>query len=462
MPDDYQQDLEKRMRGPQRHRLLQGYPQPSLMEPRAFHSLDWLLEYYQNWPRPLLVGVLPHAACNPSVRGCGYCTFPHEDFRLSEVRDTVNAVVKEIRETPFQGNAEALYFGGGTANLTPPDLFKTLCDALNQRFTFQDAEVTLEGAPVYFTHQKEALLESLVNEFPASTHRISMGVQTFERARIHDMGRQHIGSPEAVEKAVKAAQRRNILTSADLMVNMPGQSPEQMKEDVLRASDLGLSQLSIYHLVLFRGLGVPWATDPDKLNALPDNEEAVDNWLQVRELALTLGYRQTTLTNFQREGQFRYEDCSYQPQTYDWVGYGPDALSCFTDRDWNYTVKWLNCSSGADYRKTMQNSTEAIAHYFLYTPLDMGLLYLTRGFARLEVSAKTYREHCDRDMLADFALAWEALGNAGLVVIEDDAVRLTERGMFFADSVVGLLAAERVKEIRRGVVLEEPPIFRMG
>ncbi len=462
MLEHFKQDLEKRMRGPQRHRLLQGYPQPSLMEPRSFHSLDWLLEYYQNWSRPLLVGVLPHAACNPSVRGCGYCTFPHEDFRLSEVRHTVLAVIKEIQKTPFVGNIKALYFGGGTANLTPPDLFKTLCEALNQRFTFQGAEVTLEGAPAYFTAQKEALLESLVAEFPSSQHRISMGVQTFESARIRDMGRQHIGSPKAVEEAVRAAQRRGILTSADLMINMPEQSLEQMKEDVVRASDLGLSQLSIYHLVLFRGLGVPWAAGPEKLSALPNNEEAVDNWLQVRDLAQTLGYRQTTLTNFQREGQFRYEDYSYQPQTYDWVGYGPDALSCFTDRDWNYTVKWLNCSSGADYRTRMQSSTEAISHYFLYSPLDMGLLYLTRGFARLEVSAQTYREHCDRDMLADFRDAWETLSNAELITTEDDTVRLTERGMFFADSVVGLLASERVKEIRRGEVLEEPPIFRMG
>jgi hypothetical protein len=28
--------------------------------------------------RPLLVGVLPHAFCNPKIAGCGFCTFPHE------------------------------------------------------------------------------------------------------------------------------------------------------------------------------------------------------------------------------------------------------------------------------------------------------------------------------------------------------------------------------------------------
>ena len=40
-----------------------------------------------------------------------------------------------------------------------------------------------------------------------------------------------------------------------------------------------------------------------------------------------VGYLQTSLTNFQREGHFRYEDCSYRTELYDWAGFGPEALS---------------------------------------------------------------------------------------------------------------------------------------
>lgn len=454
-------DLRKRMAGPQRHRLLQGYPQPPLMKHFDRITVDELIE--PNHHRPLLVGVLPHAACNPTVRGCGYCTFPHEEFRLAEVRDTVAAVVKEIKASPVGWNrVPALYFGGGTANLTPPDLFTALCQTLRENFDLKEAEVTLEGAPAYFTSRKESLLDILERELPCPERRISMGVQTFDTERIAAMGRQHMGGPEAVEKAVRAAQRRGITSSADLMINMPGQTVEQMKEDVRRASDLGFSQLSIYHLVMFKGLGVPWAHDHQKLASLPDNRRALDNWLEVRALAQSLGYQQSTLTNFQREGRFRYEDCSYQPEAHDWVGYGPEALSCFTDFDWHYAVKWMNQTSGETYREAMRTRGDACERYFLYSPLDMRLLHLTRRLARLHVRRETYQNRHRSDLVEDFSSAWRVLEAAELVLLDEHEVRLTDKGMFFADSVVGLLASERVAEIRQGDVLEDVPIVRMG
>lgn len=454
-------DLRKRMGGPQRHRLLQGYPQPPLMRPFDRVTVDELIE--PNFHRPLLVGVLPHAACNPTVRGCGYCTFPHEEFRLSDVRDTVTAVIKEIKASPVGRNkVPALYFGGGTANLTPPDLFTLLCRTLRENFYLENAEVTLEGAPAYFTSRKEVLFDILERELPCPERRISMGVQTFDLERIASMGRQHMGGPESVENAVRAARRRGITTSADLMINMPGQTLEAMREDVRRACDLGFSQLSIYHLVMFRGLGVPWARDAEKLAALPDNRRALDNWLEVRSLAQALGYRQSTLTNFQREGEFRYEDCSYQPEAYDWIGYGPEALSCFTDFDWDYAVKWMNQAGGEAYREALKTRRDACERYFLYGSIDMRLLYLTRGLARLRVCRETYRRCYRSDMVEDFEKVWQVLEAAGLVLVDDSAVRLTESGMFFADSVVGLLASQRVSQIRQGDVLDEVPIFRMG
>ena len=414
--------------------------------------------------RPLLVGVLPHAACNPTVRGCGYCTFPHEEFRRSEVRDTVAAVIKEIQGSPtrYWGKVPALYFGGGTANLTPPELFTELCRTLAKIFDLKEAEVTLEGAPAYFTKYDWALLDILRAELPCPQARISMGVQTFDQARIGEMGRRHMGSAEHVESAVAAARQLGITTSADLMINMPNQSLEDMLADIHRASDIGLCQLSLYHLVLFKGLGVPWAGDTDKLAGLPDNERAFANWLEVRALAESLGYRQTTLTNFQREGEFRYEDCSYQPHLYDWVGFGPEALSCVTDFDWNYAVKWMNQPSGQQYREAMADRGHACHSHFLYTPVDMRLLFLTRGLARLRVSRESYRQCYESDMIEDFTAAWEALQAQGLVSIDEDSVALTERGMFFADSVVGLLAYERIIEVRHGEVLDHVPIFRMG
>lgn len=462
-PNRYQTDLAKRMKGPQRHRLLQGYPMPGVMMPydreRGYEPVAI------DTSRPLIVGVLPHAACNPTVKGCGYCTFPHEAFRRSEVEATVEAVCQEVEASTQAGRkVEALYFGGGTANLTPAASFRKLCQSVARTFDTGKAEVTLEGAPVYFTSHQEALLEILESELPSQNRRLSMGVQTFDRAIITDMGRSHLGAPEMVRSAVEAAQRRGMTTSADLMINMPGQSLERMKADLRHASDLGFSQVCIYHLVLFRGLGTPWAKEKDKLAALPDNEQAFANWQEVTALARELGYRQTSLTNFERAGRYRYEECSYRPALFDGIGFGPEALSCHTDLNSGVAAKWMNEDSSEAYRKAVASHGHGRTRLFVYGQTDLRLLYLTRSLARREACRNTYRQSYGSDLIADFRSAWEALRTAGLVQWNDQSLRLTERGTFFADSVAGLLAADRIAELRNGFSPDpnKSPIVRMG
>ena len=102
--------------------LMRPAPQGVLspVHPLEFCALDH--------SRPLIIGVLPHTFCTPKVRGCGFCTFPHETFVRELLRDVVEHIVQEIAqmvrvadESPLQGRrVDGVYFGGGTANLTPP------------------------------------------------------------------------------------------------------------------------------------------------------------------------------------------------------------------------------------------------------------------------------------------------------------------------------------------------------
>lgn len=453
---DYQGELSRRMKGPQRHRLLQGYPMPPLMP--AYDPGRPYQPVAHDFARPLIVGVLPHAACAPAVKGCGYCTFPHEQFQASRVRNTVAAVVAELEASQHRGRpVEALYFGGGTANLTPPDALAILCDKVKEVFALQvGAEVTLEGAPVFFNSHNQALLQVLKNSLSDCQARVSMGVQTFDLELLKLMGRQYLGAPEQVAQAAAAARERGINISADLMINLPGQSLEQMKADVLRASELGFDQICIYHLVMFRGLGTEWSRDRDLLRSLPDNEQAFDNWREVRALALELGYVQKTLTNFERSGHYRYEECSFHPERFDGIGFGPAALSTFTDPAAETAVKWMNETDSGDYIRAVSEFGSGRARCFVYGETDMRLLYLTRTLPRLEIAEVGVLEH--------FAGPFQAILDAGLIKRHHDKVSLTERGMFYADSVAGLLAADRVKELRLGGIqgANDPPVFRMG
>jgi oxygen-independent coproporphyrinogen-3 oxidase len=340
LPDSAEDaELHRRMQRPQRHRLLHGYPLAAAM-PRLSgdRPRESILPPYDP-SRGLLVGVLPHPFCNPAVIGCGFCTFPHEAFTARKAADVIDHVVREIEQVLRAQPALAgrpiagLYFGGGTANLSPPEPFRRLCRALAEAFDLSQTEVTLEGIPAAFLNRSPLLVEILREELPARHFRLSMGIQTFDKARLQQMGRVGFGDGTTFRNVVRLGHALRMTVSADLLFNLPAQSLGQMKDDVRSAVDLGLDHMGMYHLVLFEGLGTAWSRDPALVAALPTNVESARNWLELKRLAEDLEFDQTTLTNFERREyrghvrRFVYEEFSFQPDRFDMIGFGPTGIS---------------------------------------------------------------------------------------------------------------------------------------
>ncbi|WP_164018317.1 radical SAM protein [Pyxidicoccus trucidator] len=449
-------EVARRRALPQRHRLLQGYPMaPQLRKDLDEDRLAQLDDYLGlDAGKPCVVGVLPHPFCNPAVKGCGFCTFPQEAYRNTSAEQVAAEVAQELRQGMRWGRltnkpVEALYFGGGTANLTPPESFRELCRAARAALPLAEgAEVTLEGVPIYFSARKPSLLEVLREELPDLYYRISMGIQTFDDAQLARMGRTAIGGPVAVEKAVLAARDQGFSCSGDLLFNLPGQSREQMLADVDRAIDLGLDQVCVYHLVLFEGLGTEWSKQPALLAALPSNTEACANWLAVRERLLEQGFVQTTLTNFERASlrgtprSFRYEPYGFSPETYDVFGFGPAALNIF-DAQFGW-LKTANPEGAGDYLAARARGRTA-ERMLLLGGWDKRLLYLTRKVALLGIDSAAYRAWCKTELFDDFGRELTALLDAGLLAQVGERLELTPEGMFYGDTIAGTLAWRRVR-----------------
>jgi coproporphyrinogen III oxidase-like Fe-S oxidoreductase len=450
--------LQARLARPQRHRLLHGYPLAAAMATRPA-GVD--LDVEPTDARGLLVGLLPHPFCNPTVSGCGFCTFAHERYHGDRAAEVVRHVIGEIegrvaRQPRLAGRPiHGLYFGGGTANLTPAGPFRDLCRTLARCFDLSGAEVTLEGVPAYFLKRQPLLLDVLREELPARHFRISMGIQTFDEQRLRQMGRQAFGDVGTFVEAVEAAHARGFTASADLLFNLPDQSLAEMQRDVDRADALGLDHLGLYHLVLFRGLGTAWSRDAKMLAGLPTNERAAANWLALRGRLLARDFVQTTLTNFERRAfleddrRFVYEEFSFRPDRFDMLGFGPGGISFAADPDFVGGLKLLNPDSAADYTTAAQRTAAPWDRYFAYDGDDLRVFYLTRRLAALHIDRHEYRALFGTDVLEDMASAVGAAAAEGLLEVHDDTIRPTPRGMFFADAVASLLAQGRVLNRRQ-------------
>ncbi len=457
-PNPFRRELQRRMSRPQRHRLLQGYPMAPLM--RAVDAgFDPFSSLEIDPDRQLLVGVLPHTFCNPKVRGCGFCTFPHEKLSREALRRCVERVATEIEETArrvpgLRGRpVEAVYFGGGTANLTPPDDLRRLCEVLTSVFDLRGSELTLEGVPLYFLLRDEALLD-VIGEAGVRHRRISMGVQTFDPAWLRRMGRDAFGDRDDLQRVVDSAHRRGFTASADLLFNLPGARTRRALADVRAAIELGLDQICVYNLVLTRELDTEWAHKRSLLRAMPEVEDACATWLAVRERLLEHGYVQTTLTNFERgdiagtSRRFAYEAASFDPARRDGIGFGPGAISTFTERAHRRALKWINAGTSEAFVDAIDERRTAVTSVFEYTAVDLELLHLTRGLARLSIDCDAYEAAFGRSPLADFARHWEVVEEAQLVrVVDRKRIELTPSGMFYADAIAGLLAHARILEM---------------
>lgn len=453
-------ELERRMSGPQRHRLLHGFPLPGALPVIPPETEIQYPSFEERNAKGLLIGVLPHPFCNPRVPACGFCTLPHEAFQTVKASQVAEAVRREISSrinTDDRLNGRAvtgLYFGGGTANLTPPDDFRRLCRLLSASFDLTQAEVTLEGIPVMFLNRDGVLLNILEQDIPSQRVRLSMGIQTFDEERLKSMGRQSFGDATTFAEVVSAAQSRKWGTSADLLYNLPNQTRAEMQFDLQRAIDLGLDQICLYHLVLFRGLGTPWARDSRCLSGLPSNLEAVENWLTMRETLLQSGYTQTSLTNFERSDvqqstrHYIYEECGYSLLDYQILGFGPGGISFSMNQDFSRGIKTVNPESSSEYLASVERGDRIWNRYFDYDIADLKVLSLTRTLAALRIPNEDYWLAFGKSVQRDFREELALLLKKGLVSQEGPDFVPTPKGMFYADSIAGVFAHRRLRELR--------------
>jgi oxygen-independent coproporphyrinogen-3 oxidase len=321
-------------------------------------------------------------------------------------------------------------------------------------FDLKGAEATLEGVPAYFLRGKPRLLDVMRDTLGARQGRLSMGIQTFDEARLKEMGRAAFGTADTFREVVELGHKLGFTTSADLLFNLPGQTLDQMKGDLRRALDIGLDHVGLYHLVLFRGLGTPWAEDEDLLSELPENERAAANWQALRDLLVARGFTQTSLTNFeqgryrQRPERYQYEECGFKPHEFEAIGFGPSAISYAATKDFAFGLKTMNPTGADEYCAAVTAGKRVWNRAFVYRTLDQKVFWLTRRLAALHIDRVKYEMLFGSDVLDDFGEEIAVCRDAGLLDVTAEVVRPTPQGMFFADSIAAVLAAPAIRAYR--------------
>ncbi len=182
-----------------------------------------------------------------------------------------------------------------------------------------EAEITMEANPGTFERERfRGYREAGVN-------RLSVGVQSFDDARLAAIGRVH-GADEA-RRALEAAVAIFPTVNADLMYALPGQDLEGALRDVREAIALGAPHVSAYHLTL----------EPDTHfhrfpPALPDEDLAADMQDAIERELAGAGYGHYETSAFARPGHRARHNLNYWTFG-DYLGLGAGAHAKISFRD---------------------------------------------------------------------------------------------------------------------------------
>jgi oxygen-independent coproporphyrinogen-3 oxidase len=252
------------------------------------------------------------------LKKCPYCDFNSHEQKggVPEARylDALRCDLEAALPFVWGRRVHSIFIGGGTPSLFSPQSIDQLLTEVRARLPLEPAcEITLEANPGTFERERFRGYRA------AGVTRLSVGVQSFDDAKLAALGRVHDAAQAraALDEARAAFDTFNL----DLMYALPGQTLAELESDLQQALAFAPPHLSIYHLTI----------EPNTLFAkhpppLPDEDLASDMLDLIVERTAATGLERYEVSAFARPGHRCVHNLNYW-QFGDYLGIGAGAHS---------------------------------------------------------------------------------------------------------------------------------------
>jgi len=344
--------------------------------------------------------------------------------RQEEAARYVSALCAELRQRRdyLKGlPISTIYFGGGTPSRLSPEQIGKVIDEIRQIYSLDNLEeLTVECNPDDITTDYVSALRAL------GVNRISMGVQTFSDDLLRFLGRRH-----TARQAIDAVQSchdvgiHNI--SIDLMYGLPGQTPDIQRHDLETAATLNVQHISSYCLSYEEGSPLDRMRKENRIIPADDDTCAAMYETMCNHLRKA-GFEHYEISNFSLPGFNSRHNSSYWDGT-PYLGIGAGAHSYNgTSRQWNPNN--LDAYLQGIEHNTPKYEIEHLSQTDIYNEKIMLSLRTAKG---LNLSALPSQ---DRLLVLQSA---ETMLKKGLLVMENNHLRIPEKQMFISDTIISSL-----------------------
>ncbi|WP_417312146.1 radical SAM family heme chaperone HemW [Ectopseudomonas khazarica] len=363
------------------------------------------------------------------VRKCPYCDFnSHAAGPTLPEEEYVDALLADLDSDLQHAHGRPLtsiFFGGGTPSLFSDRALGRLLEGVERRIAFtDDIEITLEANPGTFEQAKFKGYRSL------GINRLSIGVQSFQEAKLKALGRIHNGD-EAIRAADMARAAGFDNFNLDLMHGLPEQSIEDALFDLRTAIAQAPTHLSWYQLTMEPNT-VFWSQPPQ----LPEDDLLWDIQEAGQALLAAEGYAQYEVSAYARPGRQARHNLNYWTFG-DFLGIGAGAHAKRSTPDGRILRTWKTRlpKDYLDPSKAYQAGERVLDAEELPFEFLMNVLRLTEGAPVELFSQRTGLP------LAQLDGARREGERLGLLQADDRRLVATARGQLFLNDLLQLFLA---------------------
>lgn len=353
------------------------------------------------------------------VQKCPYCDFNSHAVKAGLPEDRyIDALIADLETClplVWGRSIASVFMGGGTPSLFSAAGIDRLLAAIRARLPLlPDAEITLEANPGTFEAEKFAGYRA------AGVNRLSIGIQSFDDAKLKALGRIHNGNEAQAAIAIAKAHFDNF--NLDLMYGLPGQTMGEALADIDAAIAAGSTHVSAYQLTL----------EPNTLfhrypPALPEDELVADMQEAIETRLAAAGFVHYETSAFALPGRQTRHNLNYWMfGDYLGIGAGAHAKISFPDR----IIRQARFRQPAEYLSALQagsavQSEEQVSDTQLPFEFMLNALRLTGGFAQDLFTERTGLP------LTTILAELERAQTEGLLVREQGRIAPTARGQRF-------------------------------
>jgi len=372
---------------------------------------------------------------------CHYCDF--NSYAVSFNENLEEPYLKALkREWEFHLNKlvpftlTSIFLGGGTPSLFSPSGISQLLKMFNS-FCDEKIEVTLECNPKTLDAQK-------IKDFiSAGINRFSIGVQSFNDQYLSPLGRLHTGE-EAKQTLSLFQSIKNLNWNFDLMFGFPGQTLEEVLDDLETAVNFHPNHLSFYELTLEPGT-LFFQQEKQGKWRLPENSIQTEMYIEGVRFLESKGYRQYEISNFaQAEFESKHNLTYWNYEKY--LGLGAGATSFLGEgmmstppteiNPLTYGYRWTSPKKPIDYLNWAGNpipaeSMELISSSTAQFEFLMMGLRLQKG-----ISIDDFIQRFGEEAFYSYQPTISSLEKKEFLQKTTNSIYLTEKGRLMANEVL--------------------------